>query len=81
MTYFIMFGIFFILLFLGSPIAMSLGLSSLLALLYNGTSLTIVASSMYSGIAKYLLLAVPFFVLFGQYHGKSRHFGSSYRLC
>ena len=77
MTYFIMFGIFFILLFLGSPIAMSLGLSSLLALLYNGTSLTIVASSMYSGIAKYLLLAVPFFVLSGNIMAKA---GISVRL-
>ncbi len=65
MTYVIMFLVFFILLVLGAPIALSLGLSSLLALIYNGTSLTIVASSMYSGIAKYLLLSIPFFILSG----------------
>lgn len=65
MTYLIMFGVFFLLLIVGAPIALSLGLSSLLALLYNGTSLTLVASNVYSGIGKYLLLAIPFFVLSG----------------
>ena len=60
-----MFGVFFLLLVLGAPIALSLGLSSLLALVYNGTSLTLVASNIYSGIGKYLLLSVPFFVLSG----------------
>ena len=65
MTYLIMFGVFFLLLVLGAPIALSLGLSSLLALVYNGTSLTLVASNIYSGIGKYLLLSVPFFVLSG----------------
>ena len=71
MTYFIMFGVFFILLLLGAPIAISLGLSSLLAVFYNGTSLNVVAASMYSGIAKYLLLAVPFFVLSGNIMAKA----------
>jgi TRAP transporter, DctM subunit len=65
MTYLIMFGVFFVLLLLGAPIALSLGLSSLLAVLYNGTSLTVVTSNIYSGIAKYLLLSVPFFILSG----------------
>lgn len=65
MTYLIMFGVFFVLLFLGAPIVLSLGLSSLLAILWNGASLNIVAASMYSGIAKYLLLSVPFFILSG----------------
>ena len=71
MTYFIMFGVFFVLLFMGAPIALSLGFSSMLALIYNGTNLNVVASSMYSGIAKYLLLAVPFFVLSGNIMAKA----------
>lgn len=71
MTYVIMFGVFFILLFLGAPIALSLGLSSLLAIVYNGTSLNVVAASMYSGIAKYLLLSVPFFILSGDIMAKA----------
>lgn len=65
MTYLIMFSTFFLLLFLSAPIAMCLGISSLLTLLYNGTSLTVIASGIYSGIAKYLLLSIPFFVLSG----------------
>ena len=71
MTYLIMFGVFFVLLFFGAPILLSLGFSSLLALLYNGTSLSIVASSIYSGIAKYLLLSVPFFILSGNIMAKA----------
>lgn len=71
MTYLIMFGVFFVLLFLGAPIALSLGLSSLLAILWNGASLNIVAASMYSGIAKYLLLSVPFFILSGDIMAKA----------
>lgn len=71
MTYAIMFGVFFVLLILGAPIALSLGLSSLLAVLYNNVSLTVVASSIYGGIGKYLLLAVPFFVLSGNIMAKA----------
>ncbi|MFQ7552786.1 MAG: hypothetical protein ACLRMZ_23935 [Blautia marasmi] len=45
---------------LNVPIAICLGLSSVCAILYSGTSLTIVATNMYSGISKFLLLAIPF---------------------
>lgn len=41
MTYAIMLGVFVILLFLGAPIALSLGMSSLLAILYNGTGINV----------------------------------------
>ena len=61
----ILFISFFIFLILGVPIAICLGLSSICAILYSGTSLTIVATNMYSGISKFLLLAIPFFVLSG----------------
>ncbi len=39
--------------------------------LYSGTSLTIVATNMYSGISKFLLLAIPFFVLSGNIMAKA----------
>ena len=71
MTYVIMIGVFFVLLLLGAPIALSLGLSSLLAVLYNHVSLTVVAASISGGIGKYLLLAVPFFVLSGNIMAKA----------
>lgn len=61
----VLFISFFIFLILGVPIAVCLGLSSVCAILYSGTSLTIVATNMYSGISKFLLLAIPFFVLSG----------------
>ena len=61
----ILFISFFIFLILGVPIGVCLGLSSICAILYSGTSLTIVATNMYSGISKFLLLAIPFFVLSG----------------
>ena len=47
----ILFISFFIFLILGVPIGICLGLSSVCAILYSGTSLTIVATNMYSGIS------------------------------
>ena len=45
----VLFISFFVFLILGVPIALCLGLSSVCAILYSGTSLTIVATNMYSG--------------------------------
>lgn len=67
----ILFISFFIFLILGIPIGICLGLSSVCAILYSGTSLTIVATNMYSGISKFLLLAIPFFVLSGNIMAKA----------
>ena len=67
----ILFIAFFIFLILGVPIGISLGLSSICAILYSGTDLTIVATNMYSGISKFLLLAIPFFVLSGNIMAKA----------
>jgi len=67
----VLFITFFILLILNIPIAICLGLSSVAAILYSGTSLNIVATNMYSGISKFLLLAIPFFVLSGNIMAKA----------
>ena len=67
----ILFISFFIFLILGVPIGICLGLSSVCAILYSGTSLTIVATNMYAGISKFLLLAIPFFVLSGNIMAKA----------
>lgn len=45
----ILFLSFFIFLLVGIPIGICLGLSAICAILYSGTSLTIVATNMYSG--------------------------------
>lgn len=67
----VLFISFFIFLLFGVPIGICLGLSSVCAILYSGTSLTIVATNMYSGISKFLLLAIPFFVLSGNIMAKA----------
>ena len=67
----VLFVSFFIFLIMGVPIAICLGLSSVCAILYSGTSLTIVATNMYAGISKFLLLAIPFFVLSGNIMAKA----------
>jgi C4-dicarboxylate transporter, DctM subunit len=53
------------LLFIGAPIAVSLGLSSIIFLLaFSDTSLASVAQHLYQGMAAhYTLLAIPFFIL------------------
>ena len=67
----VLFLSFFVFLIMGIPISICLGLSSVCAILYSGTSLTIVATNMYSGISKFLLLAIPFFVLSGNIIAKA----------
>ncbi len=67
----VLFISFFVFLIMGVPIAICLGLSSVCAILYSGTSITIVATNMYAGISKFLLLAIPFFVLSGNIMAKA----------
>ena len=58
-------GSFFVLVLIGVPIAVSLGTASLVALWYSGSSLDVLAPTIYSSISKYSLLAIPFFILAG----------------
>lgn len=60
-----LFIIFAVLLLLSVPISVSLGISSILALMYAGSSITIKAQNLYNGMSKFLLLAIPFFILAG----------------
>ena len=57
---------FFILLFLGAPIALALGGSSFLyVLLFANVSPIIIAQQIFSCVNTYTLLAVPFFIMAG----------------
>jgi tripartite ATP-independent transporter DctM subunit len=58
-------GSFFVLMVIGVPIAYSLGLASLIAALWIGLPLEAVMIQIASGVAKFSLLAIPFFVLAG----------------
>lgn len=74
----ILFGCFLIFLLLSVPIAISLGLASLLALFYSGAvSNTFVPQSLVTSIDSFPLMAVPFFILAGDLMG---HGGLSKRL-
>ena len=66
----LLFGSFFVMLLLNIPIAVSLGMSAIFALLYSGSPLTVVPTNVYGGMAKFLLLAIPFFVLSGNIMAK-----------
>lgn len=67
MTALILFGLFFILVMLRMPIAVALAVSSI-AVLFTGSGLfglELVADIMYTSVAKFTLLAIPFFIFAG----------------
>jgi len=56
--------ILFLLFFIGVPVFVSLGLSSFITFaIFNDQPMTILAQRMFSGIDKFSLLAIPFFIL------------------
>ncbi len=71
----VLLGSFFALLLFNIPVAASMGISAALGMLYGGYPLSVFPSIMYAAIARYTLLAIPFFVLAGvimDYAGISR---------
>ncbi|MDD5940773.1 MAG: TRAP transporter large permease [Lachnospiraceae bacterium] len=56
---------FFIMIFLRFPIAYAVALSSVMTLLYQNTSLTVLCQRMVKGISSFSLMAVPFFITMG----------------
>ncbi|HSJ38629.1 MAG TPA: TRAP transporter large permease [Planococcus sp. (in: firmicutes)] len=79
MMAFMLFGLFFLLVFLRVPIAISLGVSSIAVLVYSSGifGLEMVTDIMYTSVAKFTLLAIPFFILAGVI---MEHVGISKRL-
>ena len=57
--------LFFVLSFCGIPLAISLGLSSIVSVVYYDLPLTIVTRLMYSSMNSFVMVAVPLFVLAG----------------
>lgn len=59
-------SLFFILMFLGIPVAVSLGFSSVLTLaLFSDIPLTLISQSMFSSMNSFIMVAVPLFILAG----------------
>lgn len=80
----ILFGLFFVLVFMNVPIAVSLGLAASVGLMYGQFPLSVIPGILYSGTAKFTLLAIPFFILAGsimEYAGISRRLISFANAC
>lgn len=65
MTGIILVASFFLFLIFNIPIAISLGLSSVVALLADGLPLDMIPTNIFAATSKFVLLAIPFFVLAG----------------
>jgi tripartite ATP-independent transporter DctM subunit len=63
-------GSFFLLLILRIPVAISLTLSSIVTALYLRVSMTVLIQGMFKGVDSFALLAVPFFIIAGEFMGK-----------
>lgn len=61
----LLFVVFFTLLFLGAPLAVALGLAGALTIATQGLGIMAIADNVWTGVAKYPLLALPMFVLAG----------------
>jgi tripartite ATP-independent transporter DctM subunit len=61
----LLFGLFFLLLLAGVPILTSLGVTSLVFLWQFNLGIQVTAANVYANIAKFPLLAIPFFILAG----------------
>lgn len=61
----VLFISFFVLLLLGLPVALAIGVSSLTAILSEGVPLMLITQRMFAGTDSFALIAVPFFILAG----------------
>jgi tripartite ATP-independent transporter DctM subunit len=61
----ILLGVFFGLLFIGVPVGVSLGVAGFLVIAIEGLGVMALPTNIWTGIAKYPLLALPMFVLAG----------------
>jgi len=66
MELWVLFGSFLVLMFLGVPIAMVLGVSSLITFFYMGIPPMVVFQRMASGMNSFSLIAIPFFIYAGE---------------
>ncbi|MEP4190079.1 MAG: TRAP transporter large permease subunit, partial [Sneathiella sp.] len=65
MSILLLFALLFGLLIIGVPVAVSLGLASLVFILTNGMPSVIVLHNMVNGVNSFPLIAIPFFILAG----------------
>ncbi|MCE5344367.1 MAG: TRAP transporter large permease [Eubacteriales bacterium] len=63
----VLIGGFFVLLMIRVPISFAMLLSTLGCALITGTNLTVIVQQMISGVNSFTLLAIPFFILMGEF--------------
>jgi len=68
----VLFGIFALLLLIGVPIGTSVGFAAVFAIWKYGLGVTMISRNFASGIAKFPLIAIPFFVLAGTLMEKAK---------
>lgn len=66
LSFLLVIGVLLIILFLGLPVAFSLGSTSVILILLNHLPVKIIGSTMYSSLESFTLLAIPLFVLMSQ---------------
>ncbi len=62
----VLFGTFAVLLFIGTPVAFCLGISSFATILYLGLPPLVVFQRLNSGVSVFALMAIPFFIYAGE---------------
>lgn len=65
MAYTILFGVFTLLMFIGTPIAFCLGIASFATVLYLGLPPVVVFQQLNSGMNIFAMMAIPFFIFAG----------------
>ncbi|NTA38509.1 TRAP transporter large permease subunit [Agrobacterium salinitolerans] len=65
MAYTILFGVFTLLMLIGTPIAFCLGIASFATVLYLGLPPIVVFQQMNSGMSVFAMMAIPFFIFAG----------------
>ena len=68
----ILFGIFFLLLLIGVPIGTAIGFASVFAIWQFDIGVTMISRNYSAGIAKFPLIAIPFFILAGTLMSKAK---------
>lgn len=66
MEYWILFGTFTFLLFIGTPVAFCLGVASFATITYLGIPPVVVFQRLNSGVSVFALMAIPFFIYAGE---------------
>lgn len=65
MEYWILFGVFTLLMLVGTPIAFCLGIASFATVIYIGRPAIVVFQQLNSGVSAFTLMAIPFFIFAG----------------